>query len=148
MNDEQRTLKRRRNMKKTILLLITILFSFSATFAVGENLSQVSTKGLFNVEMSIPGKNLKVGKNTAEILVRDKNGKEVKGARISTLPLIHQRSESALVKPKVVETSEGRYSIENIYIEIPGHWVLKITIRKGKKEDSVTFDFPDVKREN
>jgi hypothetical protein len=139
-------LKGRKNMKKTILLLITILFSFSATFAAGENLSQVSTKGLFKVEMLIPGKNLKIGKNNAEILVRDKDGKEVKGARVTALPLVYRHGESTLIKPRVTEKTPGRYSIENIYIETPGHWELKITIRKGKNEDNVTFDFPEVKR--
>jgi hypothetical protein len=134
-------------MKKTIFFIITILFSVSATLANGEGLSQVSSKGLFKVEMSIPGKNLKVGKNNAEILIRDKDGKEVKGARVTALPLVYQHGESTLVKPRVTEKAGGRYAIENIYIEMPGHWVLKVTIRKDDKEDSATFDFPEVKRE-
>ena len=133
-------------MKKTILFIITILFSFSATLAVGEGLSQVSSKGLFKVEMLIPGKNLKVGKNNAEILIRDKGSKEVKGARVTALPFIYQHGESTLIKPKVIEKAKGHYTIENIYIEMPGHWVLKITIRKDDMEDSATFDFPEVKR--
>jgi hypothetical protein len=134
-------------MKKTIFFIITILFSVSATLANGEGLSQVSSKGLFKVEMSIPGKSLKVGKNNAEILIRDKDGKEVRGARVTALPLVYQHGESTLIKPKVKEKAEGRYMIENIYIETPGHWVLKVTIRKDDKEDSATFDFPEVKRE-
>ena len=134
-------------MKKTIPIIIAILFSFSATWAIGEGLSQVSSKGLFQVEMSIPGKILKVGKNSAEILIRDKDGKVVKGARVTALPLIFQHGESTLLKPKVTEKTKGRYAIENIYIETPGHWVLKITIRKDDKADIVNFDFPEVKRE-
>jgi hypothetical protein len=51
------------------------------------------------------------------------------------------------VRPKVSEKGKGSYSVENVYIEMPGHWVLKVTITKDDKVDSVTFDFPDVKRE-
>ena len=134
-------------MKKPILFITIILFCLSATQAIGDSLSQVSTKGLFKVEMSILGKNLRVGKNNAEILVRDKDGKEVKGARVTVLPFIFQHGESTLVKPKVTEKAGGRYSIEDIYFENQGHWVLKITIGKDGQEDSVTFDFPEIKRE-
>jgi hypothetical protein len=133
-------------MKKTIPSVVIILFAL-AVMVSGESFTQVSAKDLYKVEMRIAGKSLKLGKNNAEILVRDKNGKEVKGARITALPLVYQHGESTLVKPNVTEKSGGRYSIENIYIEIPGHWELKITIRKGDKEDIVTFDFPEVKRE-
>jgi hypothetical protein len=126
--------------------IITILFTLSATLVIGDSLSQVSTKGLFKVEISIAGKSLKVGKNNAEILISGKDGKVVEGARVTALPLIYQHGESTLVRPKVTEKAKGRYAIENIYIEIPGHWVLKITISKGGEEDSVTFDFPEIKR--
>ena len=136
-------------MKKAIpfsIITITILFSLAAT-AAADSFSQASTKGLFKVDLSLAGKNLRVGKNTAEILILDQNNKEVKGARVTALPLIYRHGESTLVKPRVTEKVEGRYSIEDIYIETPGHWVLKITIRKDDKEDSVSFDFPEVKRE-
>jgi len=111
-----------------------------------DTLSQVSLKGLFRVQISIVGKNLNVGKNNAEILVHDKDGIAVIGARVFALPHIFRHGESTLVKPTVTEKAKGRYAIENIYIEIPGHWVLKITIRKGDQEDTVNFDFPEVKR--
>jgi hypothetical protein len=139
--------KRRRNMKKMISFIMIILFSLAAA-ASADTFSQTSTKGFFKLEMSIPGKSLQVGKNSAEILVQDQNGKEVKGARITALPFIYQHGESTLVRPKVAEKAKGHYLIEDIYIEMPGHWVLKITIREGNKEDSVTFDFPEVKRES
>jgi hypothetical protein len=146
-NNSQIHYTRRRTMKKTTLFIITILFSLSATLATGADLSQVSAKGLFQVKMSIPGENLKVGKNVVELMVRDKNGKDVPGARVTVLPQIYQHGESTLVRPKVSEKGKGSYSAENVYIEMPGHWVLKVTITKDDKTDSVTFDFPEVKRE-
>jgi hypothetical protein len=134
-------------MKKMLFLIMTILFSLFATLAMGESLSQVSTKGLYKVELTLQDKNLKVGKNTFELVVRDKKGKEVLGAHIFVLPHIYQHGESVLIKGVVGEIGKGRYTVENVYIEIPGHWVLKITIKKGDKEDIVNFDFPEVKRE-
>jgi hypothetical protein len=134
-------------MNKTTLFIITILFSLSATLATGASLSQVSTKGLFEVKMSIPGESLRVGKNDVELMVLDKNGKDVIGARITVLPQIYQHGESTLVRPRVSEKGKGGYSVENVYIEMPGHWVLKVTISKDDKADSVTFDFPEVKRQ-
>jgi hypothetical protein len=108
-------------MKKTILFIITILFSLSVTLATGETLSQVSTKGLFKVEMILQGKSLRVGKNTFELVVRDKKGKEVPEAHIIVLPQIYQHGESVLIKGKITEKGKGRYSVEGLYIEIPGH---------------------------
>jgi hypothetical protein len=146
-NDSQIHYTRRRVMKKTTLFIIAILFSLSATLATGASLLEVSTKGLFDVKMSIPGKSLKVGRNVVELIVRDKNGKDVIGARITVLPQIYQHGESTLVRPKVSEKGKGSYSVENVYIEIPGHWILKVTITKDGLADSVTFDFPEVRRE-
>jgi hypothetical protein len=134
-------------MKKMLFVIIAILCSFSIAFAGDETLSQDSTKSLFKVEMILQGKSLKVGKNTFELVVRDKKGKEVPGAYIVVLPQIYQHGESVLIKGKVTEKGKGRYTVEGLYIEIPGHWVLKVTVKKGDKEDSVTFDFPEVKRE-
>jgi len=88
-----------------------------------------------------------VGKNLAELVIRDEKGGHVEGALVRVLPQIYQHGESTLVRPKVSEKGKGRYSVENIYIEMPGHWVLKVTITKDGLEDSVLFDFPEVKRE-
>jgi YtkA-like len=135
-------------MNKMLFLIVTILCSFSIAFAGDETLLQVSAKGLFKVEMTLQGKSLKVGKNTFELFVRDKKGKEVPGAYIIVLPHIYQHGESVLIKGKVTEKGKGHYTVEGLYIEIPGHWVLKVTVKKGDKEDIVNFDFPEVKRES
>jgi hypothetical protein len=71
----------------------------------------------------------------------------VKGALITILPRIYQHGESTVVRPRATEKGDGRYSAENIYIEMEGHWELRIRIRKDALEDTITFDFPEVKRE-
>jgi len=136
-------------MRKIILILITLGVSLglmSLSRAAEKSLIQVSQKGAFKVEMVIEGQKLKVGKNLVELVIRDDKGNHVEGALIRVLPQIYQHGESTLVRPKVSEKGKGSYSAENVYIEMPGHWVLKVTITKDDKADSVTFDFPEVKR--
>ena len=112
-----------------------------------EALVQTSENGLFKVEMTLQGEKLKLGRNTADLFVRDKNGMTVKGALITILPRIYRHGESSPVRPRATEKGDGRYIAENIYIEMEGHWELRIRIRKDILEDTATFDFPEVKRE-
>ena len=111
-----------------------------------ERLTKHSEKGLFKVEILLHGKELQVGKNRVELWVTDKKGNEVTGARITLIPFLHQHGESTLMKPRAAETGTGRYTADNLFIEIPGHWVLKIVIGKDDQEDMALFDFPGVKR--
>ena len=48
-------------------------------------------------------------------------------------------------KPVIKERGGGLYSVENIILIMGGRWELRINIRKSAVEDTVTFDFPDVK---
>jgi len=135
-------------MRKTIFIFIVMLVFFGeATSLQAEgNPIQVSKKGLYRVEMAIEGQKLKVGANRAELVIRDNEGKPVAGALVRILPLIYQHGESTLMKPRVTERDKGHYQVENIYIEIEGHWVLKISMKIGDLEDEVVFDFPEVRR--
>lgn len=135
-------------MRKIIFIFIVMLVFFGeATSLQAEgNPIQVSKKGLYRIEMAIEGQKLKVGANRAELVIRDNEGKPVAGALVRILPLIYQHGESTLMKPRVTERDKGHYQVENIYIEIEGHWVLKISMKIGDLEDEVVFDFPEVRR--
>jgi hypothetical protein len=137
---------RRRKMKKTMFFTLSLILSFWTGLLTAAALSQISAKGLFDVTMSVPGESLKVGKNVVELTVRDKDGKEVTGARLTVLPQVFQHGESTLVRPTVSEKGKGIYTVENVYIDVPGHWVVKVTVSKEDRVDHVTFDFPEVKR--
>ena len=135
-------------MRKNIFIFIVMLVFFgeATSLQAEENPIQVSKKGLYRVEMAIEGQKLKVGANRAELVIRDNEGKPVVGVLVRVLPLIYQHGESTLMKPRVTEKDKGHYQVENIYIEIEGHWVLKISMKIGDLEDEVVFDFPEVRR--
>jgi len=108
--------------------------------------SETTEKKLFNVKMILRDKRLKVGNNNLDILLSDEKGNNVLDAIIRIFPFISDHGESTLIKPTVTEKGNGLYSVENVYITIEGHWVLKVYIRKDNSEDSALFDFPHVKR--
>jgi hypothetical protein len=95
--------------------------------------------------MVIKEKELKVGVNTLDIIVHDKNDKDVAGATVTVTPWMPEMGHGVYEKPVVRERGGGLYSVENIILIMGGRWELRIKIRKEGVEDSVTFDFPDVK---
>jgi hypothetical protein len=110
----------------------------SSLFAKTEN-------GLFGIEIAIKEGGLKVGGNRLEIALQDKDGRGVNGASLRVIPSIYRHGESTLARPVVREKGGGVYNVENVYIEIPGHWVLEVVVKKNGREDKAVFDFPAVK---
>ncbi len=107
-------------------------------------------KGLFNIEMVIPGKALKTGVNTVDIIIHDRNDRDVTGADITVTPWMPDpaMNHGAFEKPVIVEKGLGLYTVENIILVMSGHWELRINIKWGSEvvtEDNVVFDFPDVR---
>jgi hypothetical protein len=110
-----------------------------------QSLFKMTEKGLFSVEMVIKEKELKVGVNTLDIIVHDKNDKDVVGAEITVVPWMPEMGHGVFEKPVVRERGGGLYSVENIILIMGGRWELRIKIGKGTVKDAVTFNFPDVK---
>jgi hypothetical protein len=105
----------------------------------------MTEKGLFSVEMVIKEKDLKVGVNTLDIIVHDKNDKDVVGADIAVVPWMPEMGHGVFESPVVKERGGGLYSVDNIILIMGGRWELRVKIRKGAVADTVTFNFPDVK---
>jgi hypothetical protein len=105
----------------------------------------VTDEGLFGVEMLIKGKELTTGVNTVEVIIHDRNDRDVVGADITVTPWMPEMGHGVFEKPVVRERGGGLYSVENIILIMGGRWELRMKIRKEKVEDSLTFDFPDVK---
>jgi hypothetical protein len=144
---------------RAAFLFIFVLFFPSLGFAVHtdqpnsdsytkhyeQSLFKVTEKGLFSVEMVIKEKELKVGVNTLDIIVHDNNSKDVVSAIVTVVPWMPEMGHGVFEKPVVRERGGGLYSVENIILIMGGRWELRIKIGKGAVEDTVTFDFPDVK---
>lgn len=143
-------------MRSFIIVLVVCSFflptaaSLSAGPVSSEESSFVLTKAtenkLFAVEIRLSRNNLVVGQNSATLLISDEKENSVSGAEVRVLPVITAHGESTSLRPFVQEKSDGRYSVENLYIDMEGNWTLKIMIRKGEISDNVSFDFPGVKR--
>jgi hypothetical protein len=110
-----------------------------------QSLFNMTEKGLFSVEMVIKGKELKVGVNSLDIIVHDKDDKDVVGAEMAVVPWMPSMGHGVFEKPVVTERGGGLYSVDNIILIMGGHWQLKIHVKKDGREDNAIFDFPDVR---
>ncbi len=147
-----------RTLMLTILLLLIHLSSDSA-FAThphadtnGKNHKHmadskmlITEKGLFSVEMSFPDKGLKVGVNTVDLIIHDKNDRDVSGAEIAFTPWMPEMDHGVFEDPLIVEKGYGLYRVENIVLVMGGHWEIRINVKKGDRIDNVVFDFPDIR---
>ena len=111
-----------------------------------QSLFKMSDRGLYSVEIVVKDKFLKVGVNTLDIIVHDKNDKDVVGADIKVIPWMPDMGHGVFEKPAVKERGGGLYSVENVILIMEGRWELKFRIGKNNSEDNVTFEFPDIKK--
>jgi hypothetical protein len=144
---------------KTALIFAVVLFYPLGVCAVHTNsegqdrhtkhyeqsLFKMTEKELFSVEMVIKEKELKVGVNTFDLIVHDRNDKDVVGAAITVTPWMPEMGHGVFEKPVVRERGGGLYSVENIILIMGGRWDLRMTIKAEAAEDTVTFAFPDVR---
>lgn len=134
---------------RVIFWVIAILFFPYIVFAgkhYEHSLFKMTDNGLYSVEMVIKDKELKVGVNSFDIIVHDKNDKDVAGAIVKVVPWMPEMGHGVFEKPVVKERGGGVYSVEDVILIMEGQWELRLNIKKDGAEDNVVFDFPDVKR--
>lgn len=110
-----------------------------------ESSFKVTDKGLFGVELVVKGDRLKVGSNSIDIIIHDKDDRDVMGAELEVTPWMPSMGHGVFEKPVIMERGGGVYSVSNIDLAMGGHWELKILVKQGGLEDRAAFDFPDVK---
>jgi hypothetical protein len=110
-----------------------------------ESLFKVTDKGMYSVEMVLKGHDLKTGINAVDIIVHDKNDRDVIGADIEIIPWMPEMGHGVFEKPVIAERGGGLYTVENIILIMSGHWELRVSIKDGAIEDNAVFDFSDVK---
>jgi hypothetical protein len=102
----------------------------------------MTANGLYSVKIVIKDQALKVGVNTFDVVIHDKNGKEVTGAEINVVPWMPEMGHGVFDKPVVNEKGGGTYSVENVVLIMEGRWEMRLKIKKDNAEDNVTFAFP------
>lgn len=103
--------------------------------------SKKTDRGLYSLEISIPGGGLATGSNKLDITVRDKAGREVEGAKLTVVPWLTDKNHGVWEKPVITERGGGKYLADNVTIAMTGRWELKITVVKGGQEDRTVFAY-------
>jgi hypothetical protein len=123
------------------IIISIIVIGMSASLASAEK----SAKGLFDVDLDVKGwGGIEVGKNIVILTVTDALGKAVEGAEIEIKPWMPEMGHGIPINPGVHELGSGKYRA-NVPLTMEGLWEVRITIKAGSKEDTITFLFKDVK---
>ncbi len=146
-------------MKKNLTVVFIFLVLFScATYKEKEHthagftkhyersLFQVTENGLFSVEMVVPEGHLKVGKNNIDLIVHDKNDRDVVGASLTVEAYMPDMGHGIDIEPVIVEKGGGLYQVKELPLTMPGHWQLIVTVQSETEKDRAVFDFPQVGR--
>jgi hypothetical protein len=111
-----------------------------------DSLFKVTDSGLFSVEIVTPSSELKVGLNTLNLIVHERLDLELTGAVVTITPWMPDMGHGVTVEPEIKEKGGGLYAAENVGFSMTGRWELRITVKKGGVEDTVVFDFPDIRK--
>jgi hypothetical protein len=144
-------------LKKLLAMMLIPIFAGCATTSLEprkhdsftkhyeESLFEVTKNGIFSVEMVIKEHGLVTGINTVDLIVHDKDDKDVVGAEITVTPWMPDMGHGVFEQPFLTERGGGLYNVENIILVMSGHWELRVNIKWDGTEDIAVFDFPDVK---
>ncbi|UCE78462.1 MAG: FixH family protein [Nitrospiraceae bacterium] len=100
-------------------------------------------KGLFTLEISIQN-DFTVGMNMFDLLVRDREGQNVKDARILIVPWMPEHAHSISENVSITEKSDGSYHVENVQLNMKGNWEIRIRIIQGGVTDKAVLKLSDV----
>lgn len=105
-----------------------------------ESLFKVTERGLFSVELLIKQEGMKVGRNDFALIIHDNKDRDVEDAVVNIVSRLQE--QGIAVSPVIRNKGYGLYAVENLPISMPGHWELKIEVKKDSVEDSQFFYFP------
>jgi protein SCO1/2 len=114
---------------------------------VTESRARASEKGLFVLEPIVSANGLRIGTNSVDIMLRDRSGKSVEGAKLVVTPWSADMGYGVWEKPLVLEKGNGVYHVENISIIRSGRWELKVAIKSGAKEDQSVVAYTVAQKE-
>jgi hypothetical protein len=106
-----------------------------------DSLFKITEKELFSVEIVTDKKEFKIDKTAAGIIIHDRKDRDVENADIKVILWISKNGQGSEETMKVGEKGNGLYVIEKFNLLMGGNWQLRVKIKKGAIEDSVTFHF-------
>jgi len=105
---------------------------------------KVTENGEFSVEVLFPDKNVEMGVNKVDLIIHNKNDKDVTGARITVAPWMPSMGHGVMEKPVVNEKGGGLYNLTNVVFSMTGDWELRLEIASGSTTDNVDIPLPPV----
>lgn len=108
------------------------------------SLFKATQNGEFSVEVLFPDKKVEMGVNNVDLIIHNKNDKDVSGASITVTPWMPSMGHGVMEKPIVNEKGGGLYNVKNVIFSMTGDWELRLEIASGSTTDSVKIPLPPV----
>ena len=107
----------------------------------------ITAEKRFSIEFDLGENGLREGMNSGEIVIHDSRDHDVQGAIITITPWMPDMGHGVPEIPVIAE-KEGafgsRYLVENLHINMGGHWEILVEVEKDGVKDGAVFDFPNV----
>jgi hypothetical protein len=143
---------------RAIIAVLLILMPFTAVADTGAEHGEftkhksgtffmVTAEKHFSIELELAGGELKEGVNTGELIIHDSADKDLKGAKVTVTPWMPGMGHGVPEKAVVTEKEKmfgSTYRLENLVLNMGGHWELLVEIEKDGVKDGAVFDFPAV----
>jgi hypothetical protein len=105
---------------------------------------KASDAGFFTVTMTGEQPPMK-GANHVQLLILDDEGNRVDGAQLALAQEMTGMEHTVPFKPEITEKGKGLYDV-TFHFTMEGHWKVNIWITTPDVQDTVSFDFPDVRK--
>lgn len=100
--------------------------------------------GQFSVEILLPDSGLEMGVNKIDLIIHDRNDKDVPGARITVTPWMPEMNHGVSEAPTVQEKGGGLYVVEDLTLTMTGKWELQLEVTKDETVDTAVIELPMV----
>lgn len=110
----------------------------------GDTLFKVTDDGEYSVEVLLPDQKVEMGVNKVDIIIHDRNDRDVAGADITVTPWMPSMDHGVMEKPVINEKGGGLYSVTNVVFSMTGEWELRLRISVGSTTDTVAIALPPI----
>ena len=101
----------------------------------------VTQGGHYSVELVFREGTLQEGLNEMDVIIHDKDDRDVTGANVSIIPYMPVHRHGVDITPMVMERGGGTYSARNVDITMAGKWDLRVRISTVMANDEAIFEF-------
>ena len=101
----------------------------------------VTKNGHYSVELVFREGTLKEGLNDMDVIIHDREDRDVTGAEVSVIPHMPVNDHGVDMPPMVMERGGGTYSVSNMDIPMTGKLYLRVRVSTVMANDEAAFEF-------